>query len=85
MSTISRTNLRIAALQTGLAWENPAINTAHIEGHLAHLDGSVDVIVLPEMWATGFTMDPETHGCALARDWMENEAAWPAPLVGMRS
>ena len=85
MSTISRTDLRIAALQTDLAWENPTSNTARIEGHLAQLDGSVDVIVLPEMWATGFTMDPETHGSALAHDWMENEAGWPAPLVAMRS
>jgi len=84
MNAAPRPDLRIAALQTDLAWENPVINIARIEGHFAQLDGSADLIVLPEMWATGFTMAPQTRGCALAEDWMEDEASWPEPLVAMR-
>lgn len=84
MSTERRHILRIAALQTDLVWEDPDANIARIEHHLGLLEQAVDLIVLPEMWATGFTMDPSTHGCALANDWMEDEASWPAPLTAMR-
>lgn len=85
MNTDPRPDLRIAALQTDLAWEDPISNIARIDDHFAQLDGTVDLIVLPEMWATGFTMDPQTHGCALAKGWMKDEGSWPEPLVAMRN
>jgi omega-amidase len=51
-------HLNILAVQADLLWENAEGNLRH----LAHLLGDahdVDVVVLPEMFATGFTMKPE--------------------------
>lgn len=76
--------LRVSALQTPLVWENPTANTEAFGRQIDALDGPCDLIVLPEMWATGFTMDPGTHACLLPRAWQNDEAPWPAPLAAMR-
>ena len=56
--------MKIALVQTHLHWENADANLAHIDKHIASIHQPVDVIVLPEMFATGFSMRPE----ALAKD-----------------
>jgi omega-amidase len=48
-------NLKVTAVQTDLHWENPEANRAMLEEKLAGI-GTTDVIVLPEMFTTGFTM-----------------------------
>ena len=50
--------LKIALVQTDLYWENPTANSAMLEEKIAALTESVDLIVLPEMFTTGFTMNP---------------------------
>ena len=56
MRDISRLpDLQLALLQTTLVWQNPAANRAHFESLLAHAQGA-DLIVLPEMFSTGFSM-----------------------------
>ena len=77
-------HLRVAALQTPLVWENPRANAEAIGRQVDALEEPCDLIVLPEMWATGFTMDPGTHACVLPKGWQDDEAVWPAPLVAMR-
>ena len=51
--------LRVLALQENLVWHDPPANRAHferaIEVELAK--GPADLVVLPEMFTTGFTMD----------------------------
>ena len=49
--------LKIALVQTTLIWENPKANRAHFET-LFKTISPVDLIVLPEMFTTGFTMEP---------------------------
>ncbi|MEP7246727.1 MAG: amidohydrolase [Gammaproteobacteria bacterium] len=51
--------LRVTLVQQSLAWHNPTANLAHFDALLAPLKGSTDVIVLPEMFPTGFSMDAE--------------------------
>ncbi len=51
--------LSIAIIQTHLHWENPKANWQNFEGKLNELKPNVDLIVLPEMFTTGFTMKPE--------------------------
>jgi predicted amidohydrolase len=51
-------NLRVSLVQTDLVWEDPAANCAALEEKLSDLAGKTDVIVLPEMFATGFSMTP---------------------------
>jgi len=50
--------LRVALVQTPLYWENPVANLAMLEEKLANLTHPVDLIVLPEMFTSGFTMNP---------------------------
>jgi predicted amidohydrolase len=52
-------NLIVALLQTNLIWENPAKNRKLIEQQLAEVNELVDLIVLPEMFTSGFTMNPK--------------------------
>lgn len=49
-------DIRITLVQTELYWENPVANRAMLEELLSDVS-STDVIVLPEMFTTGFTMD----------------------------
>ena len=50
--------LKIAAIQADLAWENPEANRAYFDQKISAIH-NVDLIVLPEMFATGFSMNPE--------------------------
>lgn len=52
-------NLRIAVLQADLAWENPSKNRALFSEKIDRINQEVDLIVLPEMFTTGFSMNAE--------------------------
>ena len=71
--------LATTLVQCDLRWEDPAANHRHLETLLGDLDGSTtDVIILPEMFATGFTMNsreqaqPMEHSESVA--WMKAQA-----------
>jgi omega-amidase len=51
--------LRVTLIQTALHWQQPAANRADFKSHLAPLAGATDLIVLPEMFTTGFSMSAE--------------------------
>lgn len=50
--------MKIALIQSSLFWENPKANRNHFEVKINALTENVDLIVLPEMFSTGFTMNP---------------------------
>jgi len=50
--------LNIAIIQTNLVWENPKQNRIHFSEKINAISESVDLIILPEMFSTGFTMNP---------------------------
>jgi omega-amidase len=50
---------RVTLLQQPLAWQDPAANRAHFHDLLAPLAGATDLVILPEMFTTGFTMKPQ--------------------------
>lgn len=53
--------LRITTVQADLIWQNKAANLKKFDKILrGPLRGETDVIVLPEMFTTGFSMSPET-------------------------
>lgn len=56
---IPEEQLRVSVLQADLHWENPEANRAMFEEMIWRLDSPTDVIVLPEMFTTGFTISPE--------------------------
>ena len=49
-------NLRVTLIQTELAWHDPAANRARFDKLIRPLAGKTDLVVLPEMFTTGFTM-----------------------------
>ncbi len=53
---MSVNSLHVAAVQCPLAWEDKAANLARISQLLQPLRQPVDLIVLPEMFSTGFSM-----------------------------
>jgi predicted amidohydrolase len=71
-------HLRVTLVQTELAWQDPAANRRSLAAHFRGLVGHTDLVVLPEMFSTGFSMEAES----LAEDmdgptvgWMREEAA----------
>lgn len=52
-------NLRITTVQSELTWENISANLLRFEAKLADLKGKTDLIILPEMFTTGFSMQPK--------------------------
>ena len=51
--------MKIALFQTSLAWENPTSNRSFIEEYFMSENEKFDLFILPEMFTTGFTMNPE--------------------------
>lgn len=78
--------LRIIGLQSDLHWRDPDANLAHFDTLLTAIPaGTSDLVVLPEMFTTGFSwppMDPSA-GPSAVLDWMQ---AWAdrldAALIG---
>lgn len=51
--------MQIALIQAPLVWENPKANRKYFEEKISAIDENVDLIVLPEMFTSGFTMNPK--------------------------
>ncbi|RRV08255.1 amidohydrolase [Pseudomonas sp. v388] len=52
-------NLNIALIQTTLAWHDREANLEHFE-HLLDQAANAELVILPEMFTTGFSMESET-------------------------
>ncbi|MEN9959258.1 MAG: hypothetical protein RLZZ474_1502 [Bacteroidota bacterium] len=76
MSTLNQ-DLRVSYVQANLVWEDPISNCAQLEESLQNLQGFTDVIVLPEMFSTGFSMT--ARGAEISSgatvQWMKLQAA----------
>ncbi|MCI1187762.1 amidohydrolase [Hymenobacter sp. DH14] len=71
-------DITVSFVQTALHWHDAAANRAHFDQLLASLAQPTDLIVLPEMFSTGFSMDAagqaETmQGATVA--WLRDTAA----------
>ena len=51
--------MKTALLQFDTVWEDKETNLAYVSEKIASLPNDVDLVVLPEMFTTGFTMNPE--------------------------
>ncbi len=50
--------MKTAIIQSPLHWENPAANRNYFEQKINSITDNIDLIVLPEMFTSGFTMNP---------------------------
>lgn len=64
--------LTVAIIQSNLVWENPIQNRLNFSNKIASISNEVDVIILPEMFTTGFTMNPNM----LAETMTGNTIKW---------
>jgi predicted amidohydrolase len=53
-------DLKVALIQADLVWENPEQNRANFTDTIHAISQEIDLIILPEMFNTGFTMNPYT-------------------------
>ena len=71
-------HLRVTLVQTEIAWQDPATNRRSLAAHFRGLIGHTDLIVLPEMFSTGFSMEAEQLAEPMdgpTIGWMREEAA----------
>ena len=69
--------LKVTLIQSHLHWENPVANRTHFSAVFDAIKEATDLIVLPEMFTTGFTMNAEmlaekSDGPTVL--WMQSEA-----------
>jgi omega-amidase len=64
--------MNISIIQTDLYWELPSKNREMFDEKISTLENNVDLIVLPEMFSTGFSMLPEN----LAEKWPGPTVKW---------
>lgn len=73
--------MKVALIQSSLFWENPKANRNHFEEKINAISESVDLIVLPEMFTTGFTMKPND----IAETMQGETIAWIQSLAKARN
>ncbi len=70
--------LTITGIQTSLHWENPAANLNMLEEKIKNISSKTEVIILPEMFNTGFSMKPKELAETMDGEtvkWMKRIAA----------
>ncbi len=71
-------HLNVAVIQADLIWQNPEANRAALAQKINNLPKVVDLIVLPEMFTTGFTMEAPAYAELMAGTtvvWLQTLAA----------
>ena len=53
--------LKITLIQTHLFWEDKGANLALLEQKIVNLEEPTEIVILPEMFTTGFSMQPTLH------------------------
>jgi len=51
--------LKISLIQSNLTWENPDKNLQMFEKKITEIKRESDIVLLPEMFTTGFSMNPK--------------------------
>ena len=77
-------DLRVALVQTDLHWQDKTANLALLEEKIWSLKNTCDLIVLPEMFATGFSMDSATLAEPMnlqVHKWMKQLAAQTGSVI----
>ncbi|GLU50888.1 amidohydrolase [Dyadobacter frigoris] len=75
--------LAVCLIQTDLFWEDVTANLSSLEEKIAAIDHPVDVIVLPEMFNSGFTMNTSIaeHMNMTTTKWMKHMALQTNALI----
>ena len=72
-----QSELKVALIQTALIWENPLENRNMFSQKIREIPDDTDMIILPEMFTTGFTMNPGRVNAKegkISVEWMKETA-----------
>src|SRR5437868_15468977 len=75
---IMNQSLTITTVQTNLHWEDKSKNLKMLEEKIRSIEEKTEIVVLPEMFSTGFSMHPEKLAETMEGDsvmWMKKIAA----------
>jgi len=64
--------LKVAIIQSNLVWENPIQNRINLAKTIESISENVDLILLPEMFTTAFTM----NATSVAETMQGNTIKW---------
>ena len=70
--------LTITGIQTILHWEDPAANLKMLEEKINNISTKTEIVILPEMFSTGFSMKPDELAETMDGEtvkWMKRIAA----------
>jgi predicted amidohydrolase len=71
-------SLKLTIIQTALHWEDKGANLDALSKKILGIDEPTEIIVLPEMFTTGFSMNPALFAETMdgpTIDWMRRLAA----------
>ncbi len=77
-------DLRITTIQTNLYWEDVSKNLDNFENKIAAINNNTDIIVLPEMFSTGFSMATEKLSQTMDGNsiiWMKRMAVSSSAMI----
>jgi predicted amidohydrolase len=70
--------LTLTGIQTQLHWEDPIANLKMLEEKISAVSNKTEILILPEMFSTGFSMKPDTLAGTMdgeSVNWMKRIAA----------
>jgi predicted amidohydrolase len=70
-------SLHITVIQPDIIWEDRSANLQHYAQIIDRIGGTKEIVVLPEMFSTGFSMSPERLAESMSGDtvqWMSDTA-----------
>lgn len=68
--------LRVSLVQFQTIWENREANISHLEKRLGRLRGKTDLVILPETFSTGFSMNVSALGETMDDETMQSVKSW---------
>jgi omega-amidase len=77
-------DLTVSLIQTELYWEDKGANLAMLEEKIWQINGPTDLIILPEMFNTGFSMNAEAMAEPMnltTFKWLKQQAAQTGAVV----
>ncbi len=77
-------SLRVSLIQTYLHWENKQLNFKHLHDLITPLINQTDLVVLPEMFTTGFSMNAATLAETMdgpTMQWLREQAQRTGAVV----
>ncbi|NDW11295.1 amidohydrolase [Bacteroides sp. 214] len=68
--------MRVSLLQTDIKWEDKTANLRHVESFLQTLSGTTDLVILPEMFSTGFSMNSHLLAETVTEETISTLRTW---------